>query len=121
MRGKEISICLHSTANGRAPRRGWRRQRERTSPPPASCTRARGQHSKICRAEETSLRKNVLTIIPRYLDDQENPEDCDAAVCCEEHVEARVETVVVEPGHERVLAANDQPVEDTNVLKMCGL
>ena len=59
-------------------------------------------------------------IIPCYLDDQENPEDCNAAVCCEEHVKAHVQTVVVEPGHQRVLASNDQPVEDTNVLNMHG-
>ena len=56
---------------------------------------------------------------PYYLDDQENPEDCDAAVCGEEHVEARVEAVIVEPGQQRVLAPNGQPVEDTEVLKMC--
>ena len=53
-----------------------------------------------------------------HLDDQQDPEDCDAAVCCEEHVEAHVQTVIVEPGQQRVLTADDQTIEDTNVLEM---
>ena len=59
-----------------------------------------------------------LKCILQHLDDQENPEYCDATVSCEEHVEAHVETVIVEPGQQRGLAANDQSVEDTNILKL---
>ena len=60
----------------------------------------------------------MYAIISHHLDDQENPENDDAAVSREEHVESHVEAVIVEPSQQRVLAANDQPVEDTNVLKM---
>ena len=60
----------------------------------------------------------MYAIISHHLDDQEDPETGHAGVSREEHVEAHVEAVIVEPGQQRVLAANDQPVEDTNVLKM---
>ena len=51
------------------------------------------------------------------LDDEEDPEDGDADVGCEEHVESEVETVIEDSGNYLMLISNDQVIQQTNILR----
>ena len=50
------------------------------------------------------------------LDDEEDPEDGDADVGSEEHVESEVETVIEDSGNYLMLISNDQVIQQTNIL-----
>ena len=57
---RERETCLHSTVSGRALPRGLRRLRGGASAQRESCTLARDQHSKTCRAEEECKAKMCM-------------------------------------------------------------